>query len=259
MTAALRMVTKRLVPREYVPRVRHAYSLLRAPCYRGTSVFCPCCGRSFARFADGGAVRRRADARCPGCGALERHRLVWLFVEQRTELFRRHSRVLHVAPEPFLQDRLTCMKNVDYVSGDLDCPWAMVRMDITEIPYDDRSFDAVLCLHVLEHVADDRAAMREVLRILKPGGWAIVLCPVKGDETFEDATIVSARERRRLFGQDDHVRVYGRDLAQRLQSAGFVVDVIPFARELGDEACRRYGLDASERIYLSRKPPSGSA
>jgi SAM-dependent methyltransferase len=183
--------------------------------------------------------------------------LVWLFLEQRTELFRRHSRVLHIAPEPSLQERLTRLQNLDYLSGDLESPGAMVKMDVTDIPYGDACFDAVLCLHVLEHVADDRAAMRELLRVLKPGGWAIVQCPVEGDETFEDATIVSARERRRIFGQDDHLRVYGRDLELRLRSAGFVVDVIPFARQLGDEACRRYGLDPSECIYLTRKPTSG--
>lgn len=254
MTAALRTLTRRFVPQAYPQRLHRVRSFLSAPRYSGTDVFCPCCGRTFRRFATGGTVRRRANARCAGCGALERHRLVWLFLAQRTDLFRRATRLLHIAPEPFLQERLAGLENVDYISGDLVSPWAMTKMDVTDIPYADASFDAVLCLHVLEHVDDDRAAMRELLRVLKPGGWAIIHCPVQGEETFEDETVVSAGARRRLFGQEDHVRVYGRDLKTRLESVGFVVDVAPFAHQLGDGACRRYGLDSSECIYLSRKP-----
>jgi SAM-dependent methyltransferase len=162
--------------------------------------------------------------------------------------------MLHLAPEPFLQRRLSRLETLDYVSGDLESPWALVRLDVTHMPFEESSFDSVLCLHVLEHVADDRAAMREILRVLRPGASAIISCPVEGDATFEDESVVSARERRRIFGQDDHLRVYGRDLEQRLEGAGFVVEVVPFARELGDEACRRYGLDPSEDVYVCRKP-----
>jgi SAM-dependent methyltransferase len=145
-----------------------------------------------------------------------------------------------------------------YVSADLSSPDVMVRLDIVRSPFCDGSFDAIICNHVLEHVPDDRAAMRELLRLLKPGGWALLQVPIGLSlaETFEDPTITTPEAREAAFGQRDHVRIYANDYEQRLESAGFRVDVQSFAAELARVEAARYGLDTREKLYVCRKAPA---
>jgi len=195
-------------------------------------------------------------AACPGCGSRERQRLLLLYLRNETNLFSDPLRVLHIAPEDCLQEAIAGVRNVDYVSADISSKAAMLRMDVTDIRLPDDSFDVILCSHVLEHVDDDARAMWELWRILRKGGWAILQVPVDAsrERTFEDSSVTDPAERERLFGQWDHVRVYGRDYAQRLAEAGFDVHVIPYASRLGPEVIRTCGLDAAESIYLCRKP-----
>ena len=129
----------------------------------------------------------------------------------------------------------------------------MVRLDICDIPCGENTFDVIYCSHVLEHVTDDRKALREFRRVLKNGGWAILQVPITSDVTFEDATVTDPSERERLFGQHDHVRRYGPDYRDRLIEAGFSVTVDGFARELDDSTASRYGLMRSEDVYFCRK------
>lgn len=186
----------------------------------------------------------RPNARCPSCGARDRHRLLWHFLENKTNLLSDRLRILHFAPERALEKKLKRRPNLDYVSTDLDRPRAMVKADITDLPWSDDSFDVILYSHVLEHVVADRKAMSELYRVLKPGGWAVVLVPIdfRRTETFEDPTIVEPRDRERVFGQADHVRIYGRDFKARLERAGFTVTTEDYQRELGEARARRYGL-----------------
>jgi len=223
-------------------------------------VVCPCCGGRFEAFLPFGH-RQRPNAQCPKCRALERHRLLWLFLESRTPLLHRPLSVLHVAPEEALRRRLDGAPNLFYVSGDLQAPDAMVRMDLTDIPFEDASFDVVLCNHVLEHIPDDAAALREVFRVLAPGGWAVLQSPVDPDraETYEDPSVTDPEARRREFGFHEHVRVYGRDYAARLERAGFEVEAIPFADDLDEATLRRHGLLRREPIFLCRRPPAPDA
>ncbi len=148
------------------------------------------------------------------------------------------------------------MPNLDYVSAGLDSPLAMVKMDITNIAYGDNSFDAILCVHVLEHVMDDQTAMSELFRVLKPGGWAILQSPIdlNRDKTFEDPNIVLPEDRERIFGQNDHVRIYGRDYEDRLAKAGFALKVDSYVKDLGPVLIKKYGLAKDEDIYLCSKP-----
>jgi len=222
----------------------------------GEGVECPCCGGRFRRFAPYGVRPRRPHAQCPGCGAMERHRLLWLYLRERTDLFARPQRLLHVAPEPVFEARLRAAPHLAYVSVDLASPRALVRADVQRLPHPDACFDAVLCHHVLEHVADDRAAMRELRRVLRPGGFALLQSPVQRrlPETVEDPAVRDPRERERLFGQHDHVRQYGADYGARLREAGFEVRAERFADALGPERSARHGVKR-ETVWLCLRPP----
>ncbi len=232
---------------------RLLYLNVRSRFFRGANVSCPCCGGRFSRFLPVGSPPRVAA--CPGCDSRERQRLLHLYLHQRTNLFKDRLRVLHIAPEDCLQPELARSPNIDYLSSDRSSSTAMTRMDITDIRFPDASFDVILCSHVLEHVDDDGCAMRELYRVLRPGGWAILQVPLDQslDRTFEDPRVTDPRERARLFGQWDHVRVYGRDYAERLRAAGFDLRIVRFAAELRPDLVAAYGLDASEDIFHCSK------
>jgi SAM-dependent methyltransferase len=225
------------------------YRLMRL---RWDDVECPCCGGSFRAFMPG---RNEHNPICPRCGAHARHRALWLYLHERTNLFTEEVSLLHFAPEYALR-RLSMLPNVRYLSADLDSPEAMEHFDIAAIPHPDNSFDAILCIHVLEHVEDDRAAMRELARVLKPDGWAIVLVPVDLGlpETHEDPSITDPAERERAFWQSDHLRLYGPDLPDRLREAGFTVTVDSWVRDLEPDVRKRYGLFALEDMYVCTSP-----
>ncbi|HWP59929.1 MAG TPA: class I SAM-dependent methyltransferase [Candidatus Acidoferrales bacterium] len=249
LSAKARTAIKRLVPRKYLPPVKEIYGL-----YAPRQVFCPCCGQLFSKFEPFG-VRPRPNALCPGCGALERHRLLWLYLQRKTDFFRAPYRVLHIAPEEIYQRIFRRLPNLKYVSADLMSRNAMVRTDITELGFAEHSFDVVLCIHVLEHVVDEKRALAEIRRVLKPRGWAILLSPIDTNRevTFEDPSVTTPEDRLRIFGQSDHVRIYGRDYKERLERAGFTVLADPFAEHLGSRRLLRFGLVKSEVIYLCIK------
>lgn len=239
----IKRIIRRILP-------RRVYRRLKATVYRR---FCPLCDQGCRYFTPFGDPVRE-EARCPHCQSLERHRLVWLFFDRMTNLFDGHPRrMLHMAPEQWLGWLLMSTKSIDYVSGDLTPGRAMVEMDLTQIPFPAESFDVVYASHVLEHVPDDRQAMREIVRILKPGGWAVLQVPIVGETTDEDLTVTDPEERRLRFGQFDHVRAYGRDYRDRLAAAGFHVDVIPYAQSFSPHMIFKFGLDAKECIYFCRK------
>ncbi len=160
-----------------------------------------------------------------------------------TDLFDGNSkRMLHVAPEKALQRKFEKLPNLDYLTGDLNERSAMVKMDITDIQFPNHSFDVIYCSHVLEHVSDDRRAMREFARVLKPVSWAVLLVPVKGDVTFEDPSVTSPEDRESLFGQFDHVRNYGLDFRDRLEEAGFKARIFTTSKIVGGDGFKRLGL-----------------
>jgi SAM-dependent methyltransferase len=197
------------------------------------------CGLFLRAFVDG--YEGRPHARCPRCDSLERHRHLWLFLARHTPLVADRSlSVLHFAPERGIGPRLA-RGRPGYASADLE-PGAMLQLDVQDLDLPDESFDWVLCSHVLEHVPDDRAAMRELLRVLRPGGTAIVQVPTYSLRTDEDVTL-TPEENLARFGQRDHVRIYGADVFDRLRAAGFEVDLRLFRDELSARERDRYGLD----------------
>jgi SAM-dependent methyltransferase len=216
---------------------------------RGEAVECPICGGRFARFLP---YDDRRGALCPGCGCAERHRLLWLWL---TEADRLRGRMLVFGPDDASEARLARWDGLDYLSADIDGSQAMVAADVTALPFEDGAFDSVLCSHVLEHVADERAALAELRRVLRPGGWAALMLPVDRSLalTLEDPTATTPEARQDRFGHPDHVRLYGADVAVRL-GADEVVD--PLER-FGAERERRHGLRRADRfgpdeIYLLR-------
>ena len=192
----------------------------------GGGGYCPICEKK--TYFEPFGFHRRQSAKCARCASLERHRLLWLFLQRKTEFFnQKASKVLHIAPEPCLEKRFKKILGDKYITADL-YKNAMVKMDITDIQEPDESFDAVICNHVLEHVHDDKKAMNEFYRILKKEGWAILLVPIANmDRTYEDPSIKTDGARFWAFGQNDHVRKYGKDYIDRLKSAGFTVSVVP--------------------------------
>ena len=220
--------------------------------HRGSTVHCAVCDNDFDRFKDDW---NRPDALCWRCGAQERHRAQWLLFERRPELLDDTRSLLHFSPAWCLRRRLAAVTGLRYVTTDFDpAQPADLRLDVTATGLPDGAFDAIICSHVLEHVPDDAAAMRELRRITAPGGFTLVMVPLALDRatTYEDASITAPEDRRREFLQHDHVRLYAPDIADRLRAAGFAVEVVDIAIDLGPREARRHGLLASDRIFLCR-------
>lgn len=251
-TYAAKQLAEKIIPKKYL-RVAGLYAMrAMSPLHVGNKIECPCCGYKARTFATYG-YETRVNALCRWCLSLERHRGLWLYLHERTNILIDPVKVLHFAPEHQFQELLKNSKNVDYISADLDMPTAMIKLDITNITFDDNTFDVILCNHVLEHVPDDGKAMSELYRVLKPGGWAILQTPMSTDaETIEDLTITDPKERERLFGQDDHVRTYGLDKKDRLEEAGFEVVLDQYLNELPENVLRHYAI-VKEDIYLCKK------
>lgn len=244
----LKHIGSKYIPQRYFPLAMRLYFSIQGTLYRGNNVHCPCCNKHYRTFLP---YNGRQNAMCPGCASAERHRLLWLFLNKKTDLFSGYHKVLHIAPEFILQQNLVKLDNIDYINADLDSPQATTKMDITALPVANEAFDVILCSHVLEHIPDDRKALRELRRVLKPNGWAILNVPIddKRESTFEDFSIVSPEERLQAFGQDDHVRIYGVDYEERLREAGFAVNVDSFAQTFDETTRKFYGLMSDENIY----------
>lgn len=225
--------------------------------YAGNDVECPLCGTRKRKFLPYGYVTTRANALCPRCLSLERHRLLWLYLERETDLLTRRQRLLHIAPEACLMRRLNRLymgHETLYVTADLESPLARLHFDVQDIPLENDYADVIICNHLLEHVANDSRALGELYRVMKPGGWGILLSPVdrSRSHTFEDDTVTDPVERTRIFGQYDHRRVYGTDYPARLRAAGFEVAAIDYAAQLTEEERRRFALP-EDLIYAVYK------
>ncbi|MCP1380850.1 class I SAM-dependent methyltransferase [Runella salmonicolor] len=245
----------RHVPRKYLQLVSHFGVKVLSVFYRGKGVECSVCGSEFRKFLPYGRSGRD-NALCPSCLSLERHRLMYLYLQRKTPFFKANLKLLHVAPEYCFIDRFEKMKNLDYITADIESPLAKVKMDIHQIPFEANTFDVAFCNHVMEHVDNDIKAMSELHRVLKPGGWAIIQSPQDWSraETFEDPTITDPKEREKHYWQDDHLRLFGRDYGKRLEKAGFKVTEDRFVmNELTPEEVKRFALPANEVIYFCQK------
>jgi len=218
---------KDLVVNSFPVGTRKIYHTLNRFLYKGNNYYCPICEKEYSRFLPG-PNNIRSNSKCPGCSSLERHRLLWLYLTSELKILSSEIKLLNIAP--------------DYATQ-------------TKLSFKDNTFDAILCYHVLEHIEDDKKAILELFRVLKPGGWAILQIPIDGDRehTFEDFTITSAEERNKAFGQSDHVRIYGRDYFLRLRNAGFMVREDTFVNKFSESEITKYVLDKNEMIFFCAK------
>jgi SAM-dependent methyltransferase len=231
------------------------------------AIYCPFCGAMVAGFQPAGhdfeVLRakqvigggRRPNARCPNCGSSDRERLLRCYLDTIPDMFDRPIALLHVAPEKCLGRMLRRMPNVCYVAGDLRFRPRLLQFDLTHLPFDDQAFDIVICNHVLEHVADDAEAIAELYRVVKFGGFAILQVPVSATSptTHEDAAICTPELRALTFGQEDHVRLYGRDYPSRLENGGFEVELVDVRDRLGQSCIDYYGLIPGELVHIARR------
>ena len=245
------------VPRPWLIKVSYLVRPIIAFSLKGKKYTDPIDGKSFRKFLPYGYGKQRENALSPSTLSLERHRLMRLFLRYDTEFFTSKEKIktLHIAPEQCFLDLFRKQNNLEYITSDLESPIADVKADICNLPFDDNSFDVVFCNHVLEHIMDDTKAMQELYRVLKKGGFGIFQIPqdLSREKTFEDNTITNRRERAEIFGQYDHVRVYGRDYFKKLRSVGFEVDEIDYTKKITEEKLEKYCLMKNEILPVCYK------
>ena len=232
----------------YQTKIYDIYLNLKKLLFKGKAYYCPCCESSLKNFYK---INKIFTAVCPICGALERHRLFLVYLKQETDIFTKNLKFLYIAPNYALQRIFKNSTNLKYISGDLNSSIAMIKLDITNIHFNDNFFDVILCFHVLEHISDDFLAMKELFRVLKPKGWAILQVPIDYNrkKTLESPKIT------RVFGQKDHVRIYGTDYKDRLEKVGFIVKLDNFAKNIDSDILIKYGLENNVlNIYRVFKP-----
>ncbi|MCK5815323.1 MAG: class I SAM-dependent methyltransferase [Flavobacteriaceae bacterium] len=238
-----------LIKLSYVARPFIAFAL------KGNTYTDPIDGKSFRKFLPYGYETQRENVLSPSTLSLERHRLLWLYLKNKTNFFTSKKSLLHFAPEQAFYKRFRKMDNLDYTTTDLNSPLADVKADICNLPFEDNSYDIIFCNHVLEHIPDDTKAMQELYRVLKKGGMGIFQIPQELDRatTFEDNSITDKKERAKIFGQYDHVRIYGRDYFDKLRNIGFKVDEVDYSATLSEEEIETFCLTKGEILPVCYK------
>ena len=266
------------IPRPILIRLSFIARPILAFLLKGNKFTDPIDGNSFRMFLPYGYGNQRNNVLSPSTLSLERHRLLWLYLKNETDFFQSELdsdsttskskriklrdtesssviKVLHFAPEQAFYKLFRNQKNLDYTTTDLLSPLADVKADICNLPFEDNTYDVILCNHVLEHIPDDTKAMQELFRVLKKGGMAILQIPqdLSREKTFSDDTIIEQKERSRIFGQYDHVRVYGRDYFDKLRSIGFTVIEENYTLKISPELVEKYCLAKGEIIPVCFK------
>ena len=245
------------IPRPWLIKVSYLVRPIIAFSLKGDKFTDPIDGKSFRKFLPYGYGKQRENALSPSTLSLERHRLMWLFLRDETTFFTSDKKLktLHIAPEQCFLDIFRKQQNLEYTTSDLESPIADVKADICDLPFKDNSFDVVFCNHVLEHITDDKKAMQELFRVMKKGGFGIFQIPqdIARKTTFEDNSITDKKERAKIFGQYDHVRVYGLDYFNKLRSVGFKVDEIEYTQKITQEKLERFCLMKNEILPVCYK------
>jgi predicted SAM-dependent methyltransferase len=266
------------IPRPILIRLSYVARPILAFLLRGKTYTDPIDGKHFSMFLPYGYGTQRNNVLSPSTLSLERHRLLWLYLKNETDFFKSELdsdpvhqnkirvrlrdtetnsalQVLHFAPEQAFYKLFRNQKNIEYTTTDLLSPLADVKADICNLPFSDNAYDVILCNHVLEHIPDDTKAMQELFRVLKPGGMGIFQIPqdLNRPVTFSDDSITDQKERAKIFGQYDHVRIYGRDYFDKLRSIGFEVNEVDYTANISADLVKKYCLAQGEIIPVCTK------
>lgn len=213
---------------------------------------CPVCRNSAEEFLPFG-LGRRSNAQCPSCGSLERHRFLWLYLQRRTDFFKRRARLLHTAPEPALAEPFQTQHHHGYIGIDAFDPHAHVQANLKYLPFKEGCFDIIISSHVLEHIDDDRPAIRELTRVLHPSGWAVIMVPFHpARPTYEDMSLTTPAERKAVFGHPFHFRSYGNDLIGRLAKAGLNAKVVESKKFLTANQRKRWRINRNYLLFCRK-------
>jgi len=247
--------TLNTIPRPLLIRLSYLAKPILEIVLKGDRYQDPIDGKEFKKFLPYGYENQRENVLSPSTLSLERHRLLWLYLKEETTFFNSTIKVLHFAPEQAFYKRFRKLKNLDYTTTDLNSPLADVKADICNLPFKDNEYDFILCNHVLEHIPDDTKAMEEIFRVLKPGGTAILQIPQELSRagTFQDDSITDPKERAKIFGQYDHVRIYGRDYFDKLRRIGFKVKEVDYTSKLTPAEVDKYRIAAGEILPVCSK------
>lgn len=244
------------IPRPALIKLSYKIQPLIALALRGNKYTDPIDGRGYRKFLSYGYKTTRDNVLAPGTFSLERHRLLWLYLQRETDFFEKPRKVLHVAPEQAFLKRFKKLEHLDYNTLDIESPIADIIADLTDLPFVENTFDMIICNHVLEHIPKDKLAMSEIYRVLKPGGMAILQVPydAKREVSYSDDSITDPKQRAKIFGQYDHVRIYGMDYFETLAGIGFKVKKEDFIKKFSSEEIEKYRLPANELIPVAIKP-----
>jgi len=266
---AIKQFIKMIVPSNFHLPMRNALQFIASLKYIGNKYKCPFCRGHFSTFLPAGldipvlkekqviGGGYRLNSKCPRCYARDRERLIYLYLKKEKRYVLSASiSLLHVAPEKNLAIKLKSNPNINYISADLNSPLVDINMDITDIKQPDDTYDVIICNHVLEHINDDRKAMSELFRVLKKGGFAILQVPISYsiDKTLEDFSITSPEDREIMYGQKEHVRIYGSDYKLRLKGVGFSVIEYQFIEDMEPQSLKKFALFKDEKIFVCSKP-----
>lgn len=243
------------IPRPYLIKISYLIRPIIAFYYKGTKYTDPIDGKSFRKLLPYGYQVKRPNVLSPSTLSLERHRLLWLYLKNETDFFTTPKKVLHIAPEQCFWSIFKKQQNLEYITSDLNSPLADVKADICNLPFEDNAFDIIFCNHVLEHIVDDKKAMQELYRVLKPKGMGVFQIPIELERvtTYEDFSITDPKERAKHFGQYDHVRIYGKDYFNKLKNVGFTVDEVDYSKNISSEDFDKYCLSKGEILPVCSK------